>query len=232
MSWMNMRNLLAHGAIGLIIIDTVGRLSFSQDRFACTEVLGFSQSWQWFTGSAMLDYRENGRVPADAFLSNWQGRFEFGAAIELWSDQDFRGWEGTYRSLRTCPREKVDRVLFNISGAPRETRQWVQDIRKVIEILYKKYPNVQRIVLQPVVGAEEDKCADVRAARIHPIITAAIKEVVAESRNQKVIAGATPKVANCDHFSDKLGHLSPEGALYVHEFLLNHYSRIDGIRPD
>ena len=126
----NTRNLLVYGFIGFIVLSFHVPQSFSQDSFTCTEVLGFSQSWQWFTGKSMAESRGNVQVPKDAFLSNWQGRFEFGASVELWGSLDFKGWEGTFLSLQMCPREKVDRIIFNISGRERDTKQWEQAILK------------------------------------------------------------------------------------------------------
>lgn len=232
MSRINIRNLSVHWALGLIVIGITIQSGFSQDTFSCTEVIGFSQSWQWFTGNSMSESRGNASMSENTFLSNWQGRYEFGASVELWSNQDFKGWEGTYLSLKMCPKEKVDRAIFNISGTSRETQQWVQDITKVVEVLNQKYPNVQQIVLQPVVGANEGKCTEVRAARIYPVIVKAIETVAAESQNQKAIAGATPTVDDCNHYSDRMGHLSSEGALYAHKLLLDYYSGINEINLD
>ena len=59
MPWIKIRKLLAYGVIGFIVNNIAGPLSQSQDKFGCTEVLGFSQSWQWFTGKAMSESRGN-----------------------------------------------------------------------------------------------------------------------------------------------------------------------------
>ncbi len=222
------RSLFARGVLGLLVIGTAARPSAGQDRFACTEVLGFSQSWEWFTGKSLAEHRGDVNVPAQAFLSTWQGRFEFGSAVELWSDPGFKGWEGTYLSPQMCAGEAVDRIIFNVSGASRDVQKWVQDIDQVLEVLRKKYPALRRIVLQPVVGADPGQCGDVRAAQNHPLIASAISSVAASSRHPRVIAGPTPTVADCDHFTDLLGHLSPRGALYIHELLRSQYSeRVD-----
>ena len=218
------RRLLARGVLGLVIFGAAARLSAEQDRFACTEVLGFSQSWEWFTGRALSERRGNVDVPAQVFLNAWQGRFEFGAAVELWSDPGFHGWDGTYLSPQMCARNAVDRIIFNVSGASREVQQWAHDIVEVLDVLREKYPAVRRIVLQPVVGAEPGQCGDVRAAQNHPLLVSAIASVAAADRNPQIIAGPAPTVANCDHFTDLLGHLSPSGAQYVHELLRNQYS--------
>ena len=218
------RCLFARGALAVVIIAITAWPSAGQDRFACTEVLGFSQSWEWFTGRSLSEYRDTVTVPSNVFLSDWQGRFEFGAAVERWSDPDFEGWEGAYISPQMCTRDQVDQIVFNLSGASREIQQWVQDILNVVEVLREKYPAVQKIVLQPVVGAAPGQCNNVRAVQNHPSIVSAIDRVVSASGSRQIAAGAMPIVARCDQFTDLLGHLSPQGALYVHELLVIRYS--------
>lgn len=77
MSRINIRRLLISGITILLITGASVAPGFAQDSFSCTEVIGFSQSWQWFTGKSMSEARNNVSVSEDAFLSNWQGRFEY-----------------------------------------------------------------------------------------------------------------------------------------------------------
>ncbi|MFW6079415.1 MAG: hypothetical protein ACODAE_07340, partial [Gemmatimonadota bacterium] len=77
--------------------------------FSCTQVLGFSQSMEWYAGLSVADDMEENAGPdlaalePDAFLPAWQGRFFMGAAIERWTDPEFAGWSGTDRMARETP---------------------------------------------------------------------------------------------------------------------------------
>ena len=195
--------------------------------FSCTEVLGFSQSMEWFGGFSLAATR--GGVPvlqSGVFLPAWQGRFQFGAAVELWRDADYEGWEGRFRNPSRCDRATVDRVLFNVSGAARDLEAWVDDVAAVVEVIRDKYPLARQVVLQPVVGAQPQECQEVRAAQNHPTIVEAIDRVALAS-DGSIVAGLAPKVTDCGQFSDRLGHLSAAGALSVKESLVEYYSRGD-----
>ncbi|GEM_PF-6837971 len=196
----------------------------AQASFACTEVLGFSQSMQWFMSRAT--HQEAGKasqLPVDPFLPGWQGRFTFGASVELWADPKYKGWEGTYRSAAHCEREQVDRVVFNVSGAPRSAEEWARGVATVAEIIRSRYPAVQEIVMQPVVGAGSGQCLGVRAALNQPFIVAGIRQ--AASPGSMIKPGPAPKVSTCSQFSDSLGHLTEDGAKYIRGWLRSYYSK-------
>lgn len=193
--------------------------------FSCTEVLGFSQTMEWFGALSIAERRKRNEsltLAKDCFLPRWQGRFQFGASVEFWKDADYAGWEGAYKSELHCDRSEVDRVVFTVSGVPRTTGKWTEDIKAVIELIRQKYPAAKQIVLQAVVGAEEGQCANIRAAQNHPSIVAAI-ESVAKDFGGLVVAGLAPKVGECSHFVDNLGHLTGAGARYLNAKLAEFY---------
>ncbi len=207
--------------------------ALAQARIACTEVLGFSQSYQWYSGPRVADAvapaapgeargRAGGRMsqpPAD-FLPGWQGRFSPGAAVELWTDPDYRGWTGASVSPSRCEQGDVDRVLFQVSGAARDVDEWASDVQKVVALIQQKYPKVREILLMPVVGAPEGQCQNVRAASNYPSVVAAIGQVAGQGI---VRAGAAPVVADCSWFMDGMGHLTADAAAAVKRQLQEYY---------
>lgn len=198
--------------------------------FACTQVLGFSQSMEWYAGLSVADHRDQGTRPdlsalePDAFLPGWQGRFFMGAAVEEWADPEYPGWSGAHRRAHETPEhcggDEVDRVVFNVSGAARPPEAWASAVDSVADVIRAKFPAVRRIVMQPVVGAPDGGCRDVRSARNHPVIAEGIRRAADQDG---ITVGPSPKVANCDQFSDALGHLTVEGAEHVRRTLRDHY---------
>lgn len=204
----------------------------SGEAFACTQVLGFSQSLEWYGGLSLVDETPDEGAPetpsleAGAFLPGWQGRFYPGAAVDKWTDRGFPGWSGANSKTREteahCAREDVDRVVFNVSGPSRPPDEWAAAVVSVAELIREEFPAVQQIVMQPVVGAPEGKCRDVLAARNHAAIVEGIRRAAQQSG---ITGGPEPKVANCDQFRDQLGHLTGEGAQHVRRILREHYRR-------
>jgi hypothetical protein len=85
---------------------------------------------------------------------------------------------------------------------------WTRDILAAVETVGDKYPDVARIVLQPVVGGPGGQTCThngdpVRASVNHPVIDAAIAEAV----GGHVAAGFSPEVRTCDDYQDAIGHL-------------------------
>lgn len=198
-----------------------------QAKFACTEVLGFSQSMQWYGGSAFAGRMLTGQpieLPAGAFLPAWQGRFTLGGAVEVWANPKNDPWDGNYRSQLLCPREQVDRVVFVVSGAAKSVDEWAQDITTVATAIGARYPAVREIVMQPVTGAEQGQCSNVRAASNLASIVTAIDRVAAHSSGG-VTAGPASRVSNCSQYSDALGHLTDDGARYVQQQLREFYAK-------
>lgn len=167
--------------------------------FECTEVVGFSQTGQWFAS-----FEEPG----------WQARIQPGASVEKWTHSDFDGWESAVRSRR-CSRSEVDRVVFTISGEGRPAGAWAAEIEDVVEVIVERYAAVRAIVLQPVVGGPDGgECryqdATVRASQNQPVIAEGIA-IVVDKVDGMVVAGAFPEVVTCDQFADRLGHLTATG---------------------
>lgn len=200
------------------------------DEVSCTQVLGFSQSLEWYGGLSLADYMADDGPPKSpsletgVFLPNWQGAFYVGASVEKWLDPGFLAWSGndgtTHEVATHCDRDQVDRVVFNVSGEARPADEWASIIESVAELIRENFPAVRQIVMQPVVGAPDGACQEVLAARNHPDIAEGIRKV---AQRGMVEAGPEPKVATCDQFRDGLGHLTKDGARHVRNMLENHY---------
>lgn len=213
------------GGLGLLILSAVLVPSQvkGQSGYSCTEVLGLSQSMQWYAAVSMADgpaRSDSWELGPDDFLPGWQGRFTFGAAIERWTDSDFAGWGGTYVSPSHCAPEEVDRVVFNVSGEARSADEWATAIESVAELVRARYPSVRAVVMQPVIGAPPGECEEVRAARNHPTIVQGIARV---AQRGAITAGPKPTVSTCSHFEDALGHLTASGAEHVQGILRAYY---------
>lgn len=213
--------------LGLLILSTVPVSSPSpvngQAGYSCTEVLGFSQSMQWYAALSIANRPASGdsfELGPDEFLPAWQGRFTFGAAIERWTDSDFPGWEGTYVSPSQCARGEVDRVVFNVSGEARSADEWATAIESVAELVRGKYPGARTVVMQPVIGAPPGECEEVRAAQNHPTI---VQGIARAEELGLITAGPNPTVSSCSQFSDALGHLTASGAEHVQAILRAYY---------
>lgn len=195
--------------------------------FSCTQVLGFSQSLEWYGGLSLSDFMA-GESPPDldpgTFLPGWQGAFYMGASIEKWLDPGFPAWTDnditTHGATAHCRREQVDRVIFNVSGPERSVKEWANAVESVARRIRKAFPAVRKIVMQPAVGAPDCQCHDVLAARNHSDIARGIR--LAAKRNG-ITAGPEPKLEDCSHYRDPLGHLTKDGAKHVHGRLKAHY---------
>jgi hypothetical protein len=173
--------------------------------FTCTEVIGFSQTAQWYLDAP--DFEDV--VGSDAWQLLWQS----GAAIDLWADPNFSGWSAPIESACADGSDAPDRVVLTISKQVFEddVAVWTRDILAAVDTVGDKYPGVERIVLQPVVGGPgHQTCTHngdpVRASVNHPVIDAAISEAVGGD----VVAGFSPEVRTCDDYQDAIGHLGRE----------------------
>jgi hypothetical protein len=107
-------------------LDTYRRNGFMNAQITFTEILGFSQSYQWYTGQP-FEF-----PPSDptfglqkAFLStyngfsNCQARFGFGGDLTKWKDTGFIGYEGhVAHNLRKDRKEitRLSRSKFHSRG--------------------------------------------------------------------------------------------------------------------
>src|SRR5437870_3139838 len=107
----------------LAILIAVGALSpavVRADDFTCTEVVGYSQTMQWYFGGFLP---EVGR-------GRWQLRWQGGGSIDLWADANYAGWAPEGR-VNSCAQnsERPDRVLLDVSDDfHTDVSWWVQQI--------------------------------------------------------------------------------------------------------
>jgi len=189
------------------------------EAFACTEVIGFSQTLQWYD-AGFESYVEDGR---------WQRRAQGGAAIDDWANPGFGGWDidvGSACAGGSAP----DRIVQTISsGFGEDVDAWEREIRAAIATIRVKHPEARQIVLQSVVGGPGDSVCmfegrRVRANRQHPFINAAIARIVGGD----VVSGPAPEIERCEHYRDATGHLTDEGKRVAARVLGEYYAGLDG----
>lgn len=170
--------------------------------FRCTEVIGFSQTAQWYKAGPFE------RLVGDA---RWQLRAQSGAGVTAWADAGYSGWTVDPWSPCASGSRHPRRVVLTISGvASTEVARWRREIRAAISTIRAKYPKVKRILLQPVVGGPGHRTClldgvPVKASAAHPIIDAAIRGLV---NGDDLRRGADPLVRKCADYRDRKGHLT------------------------
>jgi hypothetical protein len=194
-----------------------------------TELLGFSQTYQWYTGQSFSwPIADPTFAVQQRFLSTYavlptcQARFGFGGDLSRWKDEAYTGYEGHVVHAIQKDRREVTRLIFQVSGEPRSPEVWGYDILVVIKILLKKYPNLRELYLQPVIGGQDPQ-SKVRAVTNHPFITAAIKSVVNKTPDGLLRVGAVATLDDSD-FSDAIGHLTSAGAQNARALILPFYN--------
>ena len=187
----------------------------------CVQIVGFSQTNQWF--SAGDDVFE-GQVGD----GGWQALIQGGGAIDRWIDPQFDGWSNPIASRCQSRANNPDVVLFTVTGGNRSVSAWVEAIEAIIETININVPSAEDIILQPIVGGPgESLCPagggeSVRASENHRDIDAAIAQVVAARSNVHQIA--SPVVGTCSHYVDEVGHLTEQGATFVARSLGDSYA--------
>jgi hypothetical protein len=174
--------------------------------FACTVVIGFSQTSQW--------YKEGFESQVED--ASWQLFFHDGAGISTWANPDSGMW--TRAELYSPCAERSadpDRVLLTVSEAEYldDASAWQAFIEQAVQTIRAKYPGATSIILQPVVGGPDGARCDhngvtVRATFNQPYIEQAIQAVAHDDPH--VEAGFVPQVRTCDDYRDDIGHLEPE----------------------
>ena len=194
-----------------------------------TEVLGFSQTYQWYTGQPFeFPVSDPTFKPQQMFLdeyeafANCQARFGFGGDLTKWKDKTFVGYEGHVVHNLTKGRSEITRLIFNVSGETRTVAEWEANIEDVVEILLRKYPNLQDLYLQPVIGGV-NATSNIRAVKNQPQITKAIEAVVARSSTGLLKRGAVVQLQNED-FNDMIGHLTSHGAQKAKALIFKFYN--------
>jgi hypothetical protein len=186
--------------------------------FTCTQVIGFSQTRQWFLG--VPDFEDI--VGSDG----WQLLWESSAGVDRWADPDYRGWSNAVDSPCASRADDPDRVLLTISmdEFQDDASVWESQIEAAIATIRDKFDNLQQIVLQPVIGGPNHDLSlhggdPVRASSNHPVIDAAIADVVGGD----VVAGASPEVRTCDDYADAIGHLEGDARSPISQLIAAFY---------
>jgi hypothetical protein len=183
-----------------------GNSTLLAQEFACTHVIGFSQTRGWFSDT---DTFEN--IVIDG---NWQLIWQGGAGVDQWRNPNYGGWNQNIISSCTQNSNAPDRILLTISGPyGADEGAWAEAIQETIDNIRIKYPSVQEILLQPVVGGpNHEDCflngtALIRASWQHKHIDNAIATLVGGD----VLQGFSPEVNDCSDYVDQTGHLTTIG---------------------
>jgi hypothetical protein len=192
------------------VVPTPTPTSGSSTVAGCTEVIGFSQTYQWYFGGSPSYDQFLSQLPPGSTQLRWEG----GAAIDSWADPTFTGWTSLGSSACTRNSSNPDRVVITITAGAfvSDVGWWRQEISAVIANVKSRYSNVRTIFLQPVVGGPGNgicyfngNSADpVRASWNHPYIDQAIGGLV----GGVVVAGPSPEVRTCADYADDIGHLT------------------------
>jgi hypothetical protein len=172
----------------------------------CMEVIGFSQTQQWYYGGAPGFDQFLSQMPPGGTQLRWQG----GASIDAWADPGF--WPALANAC-VSGSSNPDRVVLNISGAASSDVTWWHDQSALaVRNLRSHLGSVRTIYLQPVVGGPgHGACfiggTQVRATFNEPYIRQAIDLLVAEGVGAW---GANPLVRTCADYADDIGHLTDD----------------------
>jgi hypothetical protein len=168
--------------------------------FTCTRVLGFSQTRQWYLDAP--DFEQV--VGNDA----WELLWVKGAGMK-WQNPSFQGWTAPVASPCTVRSGDPDRVLLTVGVSPCvvDVSCIATTIRNAVATIRLKYPHVEQIVLQPLVGGPgHSLCYTIdgiliRASYQHPYMD----EAIAASVGGDVVAGDSPEVRTCSDYADDKG---------------------------
>ncbi len=173
--------------------------------FTCIQVIGFSQTRQWYSSEAFESRVDDG---------TWQLLWNGGASIDRWTDPNYVGWRNPPVSPCARGSSNPDRIVLTISGDfQTDPDVWARHIREAIVTIRTMYSAVRQIVLQAVVGGPDHGLCHVggqvvRASFNHPVIDQAIQRVVGVD----VVAGFSPEVRTCQDYADSTGHLTEAAA--------------------
>lgn len=191
------------------------------DSYTCTQVIGFSQTRQWYKGGNFMFEKEVDNA-------RWELRARDGAAIGKWGVASYDGWTVALASPCANRSNNPDRVVLTVSGSSGDdVAAWKADILKAIDMVHRKYGNVETIVLQPVVGAPEGTDCNTRAGRQQPFILEGIRQAAQES-GPNVVVGCVPKVRTCNDYSDDKGHLTGSASGPIGASIGEFYAAFDG----
>ena len=208
----------------LIVLAVLGQstsaatVGAQQASASCTQIVGFSQTMQWYFGG----FRDTvGGI-------NWELRWVGGGSIGNWADPNYVGWTDDTNLVDSCAQNVLspDRALLNISDDfHNDISYWVQQTNAAMNNLRNKYPSVQQIILQPVVGGPGGNLCTfnglvVRASYNFPYINQAISQMV---NGGSVVAGDAPTVRSCADYADNIGHLTDDAKGPIGVAIGNYY---------
>jgi hypothetical protein len=191
----------------------------SRGTFACTEVIGFSQTIQWYTAGFET-------YVADEY---WQRRAQGGASIDLWADPEYSGWDIEISSA-CAGGDEPDRVVQTVSGAyGDDVDAWEEQIRAAVAAIRVKHPGVRQIVLQSVVGGPGGTVCMFAGRQVRANYQFSfINEAIARVAEGDVVTGPAPEIETCDQYRDAKGHLTDEGSRVAARVIGQHYAELDG----
>lgn len=188
----------------------------SQDDYECTQVIGFSQTNNWYGPNGRHFERAPG-IDGD----RWQLLWHSGAGVENWADPTYEGYDTSVPATKlvspcTSRSTNPDRIVLTLSSntlnADSSAQEWADEITAAITTIRSIY-QPKRIVLQPVVGGTATLLCDTRASENHPRVTEGIELATTTRR----VRGPYPLVEDCAWFSDGKGHLAPSARPAVAE---------------
>jgi hypothetical protein len=203
----------------LVAMALSGSAAYAQVGATCTEVIGFSQTDQWY---------EAGFISGVPDAGAWQIRWTDGASIDRWADTTDSVWD--LRNLVSHCRQSSsapDLVVLNVSGDYHaEPTWWTQQTARAIANVRAKYPGLRQIALQPVVGGPSgtvcgSRTDNVRASFNYPYIKQGIQALLGDA----VVLGASPEVRSCNDYTDNIGHLHDSARQYVGAAVAQFYTR-------
>lgn len=173
--------------------------------YTCTEVIGFSETRQWYEG---------GFISVVPNPGDFQLRWYSGGSIDQWAaGNSFIGWQPA-NLISHCVNGSAapDRIILNVSGQYNtDITFWSIQTQLAINYIKNVYdPGVSVIVLQPVVGGPSGSMCPatdvgwVRATYNFPFIEAGFQSLFTTTVQQ----GAYPEVRSCDDYADSTGHLA------------------------
>lgn len=183
----------------------------------CTQIVGFSQTMQWYFGS----FRE-------ASGGTWELRWVGGGSIGNWADPSYVGWQDSYLA-DSCSQNgsTPDRGLINVSGDYNtDPDYWAQETRAAITNLRAKYPSIQQVIVQPVVGGPGGgECTYngevVRASSNFPYIDEGLDRL---ANGVDIIKGISATVRTCADYADDMGHLTDQAKGPIGVSIANYYA--------
>ena len=179
------------------------------------EVIGFSQTYQWYFGGPPSYDQFLTQMPPRSTQLRWRG----GASIDAWADPNFGGWtDGVASASCASGSANPDRIVLTISGEFHSDVAWWHDqIAQAVANARARYSGLRTIYLQPVVGGPNHAACyvggnQVRATYNEPYISQAITRLVNEGVG---VWGANPLVQSCSDYADDIGHLADSGRVSV-----------------